>query len=414
MSVEQRPECWDYGNFGTLIRVKYGKALQKERRIENGSYPVVGSAGINSFTDSPLAEGDVIVIGRKGNVGDIQLFLHGVWPIDTVYYFEVPKIFNSMFLYLQLTSLELKRLDSSTATPSLRREDLESIELVVPTPLEQEKIVEILEEQLSRLDAVVANMRVVRTKAEQFRRSLLHAAFSGRLADSKTEEGGLPSGWRQCRLSTCLQKLESGKLVERGWSPQCLNHPRAAIESWAVLKTTAIQMGEYQPLHNKELPESLDPKVGLEVKQGDFLLTTTGPRNRCGIICYVAKTPPKLIFSGKVLRFRTNEDSALPQWLLFLLMSPEYQQTFNKLKVGTSDSSVSVGNQQVLDLEIPVAPIDVQEKIIEILEKQFLRLDAVLKVADAVETKANSLRRSLLHAAFAGELTKEWRDTANV
>jgi hypothetical protein len=33
---------------------------------------------------------------------------------------------------------------------------------------------------------------------------------------------------------------------------------------------------------------------------------------------------------------------------------------------------------------------------------------------DAIERKASAMRRSLLHSAFTGELTREWREGANV
>jgi type I restriction enzyme S subunit len=92
---------------------------------------------------------------------------------------------------------------------------------------------------------------------------------------------------------------------------------------------------------------------------------------------------------------------------MFVLMSPEYQKTFDKLKVGTSDSSVSIGNQQIIDLNIPVPPIAAQHKIVEMLEDHLSRLDVTLSMADAMEKQSSALRRSLLQAAFAGQLTNE-------
>ena len=230
----------------------------------------------------------------------------------------------------------------------------------------------------------------------------------------------LPDGWELKRLSDCLEKLKSGKKAERGWSPQCLSHPSGDENVWGVLKTTSVQMGEFQPEYNKELPDSLAPKSGLEVNSGDFLVTTTGPRNRCGIVCHVKKTRKKLIFSGKILRFRVDESLILPNWLMYLLMSPEYQSILDKMKVGTSDSSVSIGNQQILNLEIPVPPIDEQHKIIEILEDHLSLLDAALADVKQAKLKAAQFRRSLLQAAFTGnldahdsemetELAEDWR-----
>ena len=79
-----------------------------------------------------------------------------------------------------------------------------------PTPVpplpEQQRIVEILEEQLSRLDAALDSVRVVREKAAQFRRSLLHAAFTGALTGRPLGPGALPDGWDE----KCVGDLVDG------------------------------------------------------------------------------------------------------------------------------------------------------------------------------------------------------------
>ena len=323
-----------------------------------------------------------------------------------------PKNINPKFLAYWVQSPAIRDHWSATAKGTninnLKPSDISETNIPIPPIDEQHKIVELLEDHLSRLDAALADIKQAKIKAAQFRRSLLEEACIGRVkVDGTLVVTELPSGWELKRLGNCLEKLDSGKLAERGWSPQCLSHPVQNDDTWGVLKTTAVQMGDYQPEYNKELPTSLAPKIGLEVNPGDFLVTTTGPRNRCGIICHVKRTPRKLIFSGKILRFRANEDIVLANWLMFVLMSPEYQKTFDRLKVGTSDSSVSIGNQQIIDLEIPVPPIAAQRKVIEMLEDHLSRLDVMLAMADGMEKQSSALRRSVLQAAFTGQLTKE-------
>lgn len=299
-------------------------------------------------------------------------------------------------------------MKTGTAIRRVVLRNLKTLQIPVPPIEEQFKVIEALDDQLSRLDAALHDVMQAKLKAFQFRRSILYAAFTGNInsygSNGVTE---LPIGWEMLALSECLEKLKSGKLAERGWSPQCLSHPTNDENTWGVLKTTSVQMGEYQPQYNKELPDSLAPKIGLEVNLGDFLVTTTGPRNRCGVICLVKTTPRKLIFSGKILRFRANEQIVLPNWLLYILMSPEYQTILDRLKVGTSDSSVSIGNQQILDLAIPVPSIEVQREILQLLEVNLSNLEASVTLIDSMEKQSLGLRRSLLQAAFSGQLTKE-------
>lgn len=206
------------------------------------------------------------------------------------------------------------------------------------------------------------------------------------------------TGWEQLSLADCLAPLDDKrKKVERGWSPQCLNHPVTTSATWGVLKTTAIQMGEFQPIHNKELPDNLEPRQKLEVQNGDFLMTTTGPRTRCGVICLVESTPPKLIFSGKILRFRANTNIVNPNFLMYMLMSPSIQNELDELKVGTSDSSVSIGNEQVLGLKILLPPLRVQEDIVGKLKTQLSSLDNVVRIARKCQDDTRKLADATIH-----------------
>jgi restriction endonuclease S subunit len=383
-------------------------SITKKSYVQSG-YTAFSATGADGFLPYFDYDQDGIVVSAIGaNCGKIWR-AYGKWSCIKntmrIIIKEAPVSLDYLYYFLSNPTVFPKR---GSGQPFISKEDARDIEIAYPSIEEQRKIVALLEDHLFRLDAALADVKQVKIKATQFRRSLLQAAFTGNLGSSKGSfKSELPGGWELKRLSDCLEKLKSGKKAERGWSPQCLSHPSPSENVWGVLKTTSVQMGEFQPEYNKELPESLEAKSGLEVNSGDFLVTTTGPRNRCGIVCHVKKTRKKLIFSGKILRFRVNESLILPNWLMYLLMSPEYQGTLDKMKVGTSDSSVSIGNQQILDLEILVPPLGEQHKIVEILEGHLSRLDLSVSIADAMEKQSIGLRRSLLQAAFTGQLTNE-------
>lgn len=169
------------GIFSDYFKPKYGKSLPKEKRSSDGRYPVVGSAGVMAHTNEVLSEGPTIVIGRKGNVGQVEYFEEGCYPIDTTYYIQVTDGWDLQFLEFLLDSLELKNLDSSTATPSLRREDLESVSLVKPEIHTQKLLLKkllLMSEGLASIEEILSHARL---NAASLRRSLLHAAFTGQL-----------------------------------------------------------------------------------------------------------------------------------------------------------------------------------------------------------------------------------------
>ena len=93
---------------------------------------------------------------------------------------------------------------------------------------------------------------------------------------------GLPKGWTGATIGDLLEPLEDGRTLHHGWEPQCEKEPSLSADDWGVLKTTAVQDGQYQPEHNKRLPRHLQPRQHLEVREGDILITCAGPEAAVG------------------------------------------------------------------------------------------------------------------------------------
>jgi type I restriction enzyme S subunit len=150
-----------------------------------------------------------------------------------------------------------------------------------------------------------------------------------------------PSVWTQVLISEVLDLNENGKPFQQGWSPQCHSHP-APEGSWGALKTTAIQHGEFWPHENKAIPDHLEPRPHIEVKPGDLLMTCAGPRNRCGVACLVERTPPRLMMSGKMYRFRPNQKVMHAKYLMYFLLTHSTTQKIDRMKTGISDSGLNI------------------------------------------------------------------------
>ena len=152
----------------------------------------------------------------------------------------------------------------------------------------------------------------------------------------------LPLGWVSPEIGEILDPLDDGRKIHQGWSPQCEKDPSESDEVWGVLKTTAIQAGEFLPQHNKRLPIDLEPRPTLEIHNGDLLMTCAGPRSRCGVACVVKTVRPRLMISGKMYRFRLDADVALPGYVGAYLLSPCAQIDIDRMKTGVSDSGLNL------------------------------------------------------------------------
>ena len=172
--------------------------------------------------------------------------------------------------------------------------------------------------------------------------------------------------------------------------------PSPDEETWAVVKTTAIQAGWFDDTQHKELPHTLTPRPGIEIRRGDLLITCAGPRSRCGVPTLVRKTRPRLMMSGKMYRFRPAE-ALDPEFLEKWLLSPEAQKRIDDMKTGISDSGLNLTHGRFVQLPVPVPTLKVQRRIVEILEAHLSRLDAAQRSLRVAASRQRAWRKAVLH-----------------
>ena len=206
----------------------------------------------------------------------------------------------------------------------------------------------------------------------------------------------IPPGWSLKTMADVLRPLSNGRLIQQGWSPQCHKEASPDANTWGVLKTTSVQPGRFLSEHNKRLPEDLSPDPSLEVVQGDVLLTCAGPRSRCAVPCLVRSTRPRLMISGKIYRFRANEDLVDSRFLELFLLGPRSQSSLEAMKTGISDSGLNLTQSRFLRMPVSIPPIEEQRQIVDILEDHLSRIDAAQLQLTASVRKAEAWRRSVV------------------
>lgn len=257
---------------------------------------------------------------------------------------------------------------------------------------EQTRIVTKLEELLSDLDASVAELKAAQKKLAQYRQSLLKAAVEGSDSDKP------------------FSKLKLGEIVTsigQGWSPRCERESTTDPERWAVMKTTAIQPLRFDGSHNKALPHNLKPRVNLELKSGDLLVTRAGPRSRVGITCLVRITRPKLILCDKAYRIRCNEERIDPSFLELVLNAPHMVQRIDELKTGISESGLNLTQDRFFSLEIPLPSIETQRTVVKQINSQVASIQDQEGSIERALKQSTAQRQNILRAAFAGQLVPQ-------
>ena len=86
---------------------------------------------------------------------------------------------------------------------------------------------------------------------------------------------------------------------------------------------------------------------------------------------------------------------------------------YNKDKMfGTAIPYIRLGNLQ--EFSIPLAPLAEQQQIVDRIENLFAKLDEAKEKAQAVVDSFETRKAAILHKAFTGELTANWRESHGV
>jgi len=103
-------EDWRQSTWGAEISLEYGKAIRGYQHAV-APYRVFGSNGPIGWTESALAAGPGVILGRKGAYRGVQFSTEPFFVIDTAYFVKPKTELDMRWLYyatrIQLASATL-------------------------------------------------------------------------------------------------------------------------------------------------------------------------------------------------------------------------------------------------------------------------------------------------------------------
>lgn len=168
-------------------------------RINNGNIPVVSSAGVVGWHNDYVSDGPVVVVGRKGSVGNLTFLDGPAWPIDTAFYIEGNEHIDVQFAYYLMQTLPFRSMNNDSAVPGLNRTEAESLSIRLPDPVSQGSIVSVL----SALDDKIAANRCLESAID----SLLGLRFLPCGRQQKKSLSASNCGSITVRRFPCLSEL---------------------------------------------------------------------------------------------------------------------------------------------------------------------------------------------------------------
>lgn len=175
--------------------------------------------------------------------------------------------------------------------------------------------------------------------------------------------GDIPEHWEVQRLKHVTTP------IEQGWSPQCYAWP-ASENEWGVLKVGCVNGDTFDPGQNKKLPPSLDPAPGLDIREGDILVSRANTKELVGLAAVAEKDYPKILLCDKTFRFRVISEKAIPQFVVYLIRDKVSRAQIESRTNGASDSMQNIGQGVIRNLVVALPPSPEQKQIVEFLSNQ--------------------------------------------
>lgn len=174
---------WQLSTLAEVVQLQRGHDLPATVR-GNGSIPVIGSFGVTGHHDEAKYGAPGVAIGRSGaSIGVASYVDEPFWPLNTCLFVRDFKGNNPRWVYYLLDSIDFSGYNSGSAQPSLNRNYLAQIPVLLPPVAEQRAIAA----TLGALDDKIESNR----RAAALAQDLMRAKFRDRSSHMAMHEGSL-------------------------------------------------------------------------------------------------------------------------------------------------------------------------------------------------------------------------------
>lgn len=281
----------------------------------------------------------------------------------------------------------LAKLSTGSTIAHLPQQKLRKVPVPLPGVDEQRRIVEILEDHLSRLDAASAYLRTSKRR--------LDVLLSSVLLDLVPDEKKYPDHWKRTTVGEA-GRVELGRQRHPDWHTGPNMKPYLRV---ANVFEDRIDLTDVMEMH---WPGETFERFKLH--PGDVLLNEGQSPEFLGRPAIYRGDPADVAFTNSLIRFKAS-DEVLPEFALLVFRRHMRAGRFKReSRITTNIGHLSA--RRLKGIEFPIPPLEEQRRIIATANERLTAIQRQAAELAAAMTRESHLRRSLLAAAFSGRLTE--------
>ena len=313
------PNGVEYKELQEVLKIKNGKDY---KGFLDGDIPVYGSGGIMTYIDHYAYDKPSVLIPRKGSIDKLYYVDYPFWNVDTIFYTEIDeKQVMPRYVYHCLAREHLENLNTAGGVPSLTQKVLNKVKIPVPPMEVQREIVHILDE-FTKLSAELsaklsAELQARKKQYEYYRNQLL--SFGDTIEKKPLSE---------------IADTFRGEYITKKDS---------------VAGEIPVILGGQEPAYY----------INKSNHEGEIVVVARSGAS-AGFVSYWNE--PIYVTDG--FGFEAKKGVTTPRYLYYSLK--RHEKELNGMKRGAGVPHVS--GEMLAKIEIPVPPVDVQERLVSVLD----------------------------------------------
>lgn len=398
------PAGWTVRTLADLVEILDSKRVPvnaKERATRVGGVPYYGATGQVGTIDSALFDEDLVLLGEDG----VQFFdpskpkayrITGpAWVNNHAHVLRAGHSVDWRYLEHYLNAFDYRGFANGTTRLKLTQSAMRQIPIAYPSLVEQGQIVELLDGHLSRI--VYASETVARGSRG------LTSLTGAILCDLIPEHANYPRGWTSATVGDA-GRVELGRQRHPDWhsGPNMGPYLRVANVFEDRIDTTDVMEMHW--------PEDTFERFRLQ--PGDILLNEGQSPQYLGRPALYRGEPADVAFTNSLIRFTSSED-VLPEFALLVFRRHMHAGRFmREARITTNIAHLSASRFK--KMEFPIPPLSTQREVVATAGVRLGGVERLRMAVSGATHRASLLRRTLLAAAFAGQLTGATADSDRV
>ena len=242
---------------------------------------------------------------------------------------------------------ELNRLGTGSTFKAINKKVLKNTLIVKEKAERQHNIVKVLDKNI----LIIAHLQ----KQLYLLDELVKSRFVEMFGSVKTNS----MNWPIVEIGNIIEKLEAG------WSGSGQQRDKKSGEI-AVLKVSSVTQGYFIPEECKVLDNQKNIKKYIFPQKGDLLFSRANTREMVGATAIIMMDYPELILPDKLWKIQFK-DNANVFYMKQVLSSTCIRKRFSAVSTGTSGSMYNVSMDKFKKIDIPLPPVNLQEKFAEFI-----------------------------------------------